>query len=140
MNGDTQHRPSSPSKTTDQIRAAHAWESIRQATKLPDREKKEFGLNARKLPMRILTSGLGPALAFLEAKNYAPLLLDRLADWVLQQQPSANGGQGTKRLTVRIVEGDCEFLRFATTEALAYLQWLIRFAEAEKVIPKDEQE
>jgi hypothetical protein len=28
------------------------------------------------------------------------------------------------------VQGDCDFLRWKTAEALAYLQWLTRFAEA----------
>jgi CRISPR-associated protein Cmr5 len=122
-------------KTPDQERAAHAWEVVQQAKQLPDKEKKEFGTQARKLPTRILASGLGPALAFLEAKKYAPGLVSGLADWVHRQRPARS--PDNSRLVVRIIHEDADFLRYATTECLAYLQWLVRFAEAENLIPKD---
>jgi CRISPR-associated protein Cmr5 len=124
-------------RTTDQRRAAHAWDVVQKAKGLSDAEKKVFGAQARKLPTRILASGLGPALAFLEAKKYAPALVEGLADWVHRQRQATTG---ETRLVVRIINGDADFLRHATTECLAYLQWLVRFAEAEDLVPKDNAE
>jgi CRISPR-associated protein Cmr5 len=110
---------------------------VQDAKALPDEKKKEFGTQARKLPTRILASGLGPALAFLEAKQYAPKVVEALADWLHKQRPARSPAPEDKRLVVRIIQEDADFLRYATTECLAYLQWLVRFAEAEKLIPKD---
>src|SRR5205807_3442867 len=108
------------------------------AKQLAEQEKKSFGGQARKLPTRILASGLGPALAFLEAKKTAPGLLNGLAEWVAQQRPVRSTEE--TRLVVRIIHGDADFLRYATAECLAYLQWLVRFAEAENLVPKDNTE
>jgi CRISPR-associated protein Cmr5 len=125
-------------KTTDQERAAHAWDLVQKAKQLPEKERKEFGTQARKLPPRILASGLGPALAFLEAKKYAPRLVEGLAEWVHKQWPARSASE--TRLVVRVIHQDADFLRYATTECLAYLQWLVRFAEAENLVPKDVSE
>jgi CRISPR-associated protein Cmr5 len=125
-------------KTTDQKRATHAWDVVQKAKQLSEKEKKEFGTQARKLPTRILASGLGPALAFLEAKKYSPDLIGGLAEWIHLQRPARSPAD--TRLVVRIIHEDAEFLRYATTECLAYLQWLVRFAEAENLIPKDNAE
>jgi CRISPR-associated protein Cmr5 len=113
-------------KTLDQRRAAHAWGVVERAAGLPVAQKKEFGTQAKKLPTRILAAGLGQALAFLEAKDYAPLLREALAEWVHERRPAA----GEQRLVVRVIHGHADFLRFATAECLAYLQWLVRFADA----------
>jgi CRISPR-associated protein Cmr5 len=125
-------------ETTDQKRAAHAWKVVQQAKQLPEKERKVFGTQARKLPTRILASGLGPALAFLEAKKYAPGLVEGLAEWIHLQKPARSADE--TRLVVRIIHGDADLLRYATTECLAYLQWLVRFAEAEDLVPKDNVE
>jgi CRISPR-associated protein Cmr5 len=119
--------------TQDQKRAAHAWNVVTdmKAPTKDVKQRKEFGTQAKKLPTRILTSGLGPALAFLEAKGYAPDLLKALAGWMAKQRPPEDG---VERLVVRIVKGDAQFLRYATAECLAYLLWLVRFAEAEGLV------
>ena len=36
-----------------------------------------------------------------------------------------------RRLLIRVIKGDSDFLRYATAECLAYLQWLVRFTDAE---------
>jgi CRISPR-associated protein Cmr5 len=114
-------------RTPDQRRAAHAWGVVERAAGLPEAQKKQFGTQAKKLPTRILAAGLGQALAFLEAKDYAPLLREALADWVHERRPAA----GERRLVVRVIQGDADFLRYTTAECLAYLQWLVRFADAQ---------
>lgn len=125
-----------PKQTLDQRRAAHAWERVKAVDQLDEKAQKEFGTQAKKLPTRILTAGLGQALAFLEAKRKDSKgkdresfkqLLDTLASWMNQQRRV----QGDPSLIVRIIEGDADFLRYATSECLAYLQWLVRFADAQ---------
>ncbi len=118
-------------QTLDQRRAAHAW-SVIQRLKQSGSEgaRREFGREAKRLPGRILSSGLGQTLAFLKAKGYAKELRQALSEWVLAQR----GGQAPSdpdALLTAIVERDADFLRLATAEAIAYAQWLARFAEAE---------
>jgi CRISPR-associated protein Cmr5 len=102
---------------------------------LKPEEAKKFGGQARKMPTRIVASGLGQALAFLRAKDYAPKLLAALGDWVLGVvRPAEDVRKQLTRpdeaLLKAVVLGDSDYLRQATDEALAYLQWLNRFCEA----------
>ena len=123
--------------TLDQKRARHAWDVIQKV--LASKEgQKDFGTQVKKLPARIMAAGLGQALAFLEAKNdkgKTQALLDALADWMHQRRSTA----GDRRLVVRVIEGDADFLRFATAESLAYLQWLVRFADAHNLTGSTEE-
>ena len=111
----------------DQERAKHAWEAVISAKK--EKDPKKYGGQAKKLPIRIIASGLGSALSFLEAKKYAPKLVADLSNWIVKQIPPAQGH--SSNLLQRIIQGDSDFLRRATDETMAYLQWLNRFAEAE---------
>lgn len=133
---------SNPRQTLDQRRANHAWAAIQKVLQFPPRtvnngqqkkvtheQAKKFGGQAKKLPTRIRAAGLGQALAFLKAKNYAPGLLDELTEWIAVRLPRKQGE--SKDLLERIIKGDSEFLRRATDEVVAYLVWLNRFAEAE---------
>lgn len=121
-------------------RAAHAWNAVEQAKKQQghhhDQEPKKFGGQAKKFPTRIMAAGLGQALAFLKAKGYAPGLLVELTEWMKQRIPPKQG-QPTDLLD-RIIKGDSAFLRRATDEVLAYLQWLNRFAEAEGLTKEED--
>ncbi len=120
------------SKTLEQRRAAHAWMVVQVAKS--GKDAKKFGGQAKKMPVRIMASGLGQALAFLRAKGYAPLLLEALGDWVLDKRlnpMSTTSRPKDDALLKTILDKDSDFLRQATDEILAYLQWLNRFAEAE---------
>jgi CRISPR-associated protein Cmr5 len=124
--------------TLDQRRARHAWEAVQDAKNKTGvhqkREPKKFGGQAKKLPTRIMASGLGQALAFLHAKGYADGLLQEVADWVLDKRSDPNSRKpepDRDALIKAILTKDSDFLRRATDETLAYLQWLNRFAEAE---------
>jgi CRISPR-associated protein Cmr5 len=127
-----------PAVSLDQCRARHAWKVVDDVEKNSKKDDaKKFGGQARKLPMRIIGSGLGQALAFLKAKDYAPQLLIALSDWFLYarpggqgKQPRPNGGALETALLETIIHGDADLLRRATDEVLAYLMWLNRFAEA----------
>ncbi len=46
-------------------------------------------------------------------------------------------GANPKHLLESIIKGDSEFLRRATDEVIAYLQWLNRFAEANGLPSKE---
>jgi CRISPR-associated protein Cmr5 len=126
--------------TLDQRRANHAWNAVQRAKqKLDHHEKqdpKKFGGQVKKLPTRILAAGLGQALAFLKAKDYAPGLLAELSDWINTRIPPRKGEPND--LLERIVQGNSDFLRRATDEVLAYLLWLNRFAEAEGLTEGEE--
>jgi len=117
----------------DQRRAGHAWEAVQRAKGCQGAHQgqtpKKFGGHAKKLPVRIMASGLGQSLAFLKAKKYAPGLIAELSDWIATRIPPA--ANGPKDLLERVIKGDSDLLRRATDEVLAYLQWLNRFAEAE---------
>lgn len=123
-------------KTLDQKRAEHAWKEIEKVKKGGDRAK-QYGTQAKKLPARIMASGLGQALAFLLAKSHGEGdkkqgmrdLLDTLSVWADTQRKAKPAED--PRLLVRLIHGDADFQRWATAESLAYLQWLVRFADAE---------
>jgi CRISPR type III-B/RAMP module-associated protein Cmr5 len=118
--------------TLDQLRARHAWQKI---STLPPDDARGYGRHVKRLPARILTSGLGPALAFLAAKadrdkpSPEKRLLDDLTDWVVNGRGLSCADRSS--LLKSIVQGDGDFLRLATDEVMAYARWLVRFADAE---------
>lgn len=126
----------SPNKPSlDQRRAKHAWDAVERAIQgvgaHSGQDKRQFGGETKKLPVRIVGSGLGQALAFLYAKDKVPGLLAELNDWISQRIPNRDSSETD--LLKRIVDGDSDFLRHATDEVFAYLQWLTRFAEARQL-------
>ncbi len=117
--------------TLEQQRARHAWEAVDRAK---GKNGEDYAREAKRLPVRIMTSGLGASLAFLDAKNKTEVS-DDLADWLLTHRRLFDRGSSqeskTKALKRAIVKRDADFLRHATEEAMLYLKWLTRFAEAE---------
>jgi len=97
--------------------------------------KGRYGSTVRKLPSYILTNGLGQTMAFLKAKGKGEpgdeheILYQHLANW-LKKQLKVNGDL----LDWIVNTANSQQYRLATMEALALLQWLKRFAEAE--LPK----
>ena len=121
--------------TLDQRRAQHAWETVLKVKK----DKEDFAREAKRLPVRIKTAGLGQALAFLLAKAKSDKgedargrLLVALGDWLLKERELATRPNAADRVLIQtLINGDANLLRRATEEALLYLQWLTRFSEAE---------
>jgi len=118
---------SSRQQTLDQKRARQAWENVKTVKKQPF--EGDYGSLARRVPALVQTNGLGQTLAFLKAKgkdNKAhQVLYDHLSDWVV-------GQMGWRReLLAEVVEQGTADYRRATAEAIAFLNWLKRFAEAE---------
>ncbi len=119
--------------TLDQRRAKHAWEAVQRARSRTGAHGRQdfdkFATEVKKLPMRIMASGLGPVLAFLE-KQEVPGLLAELSDWVVGKRGIGPGGAGS--LLQAVIDGNSDLLRRATDETLTYLQWLKRFVDAEE--------
>ncbi|MGB9661670.1 MAG: type III-B CRISPR module-associated protein Cmr5 [Moorellaceae bacterium] len=134
-------------QTLEQKRAKKAWEDVQSVTARPDDFKKKYGSLARRVPMLVLTNGLGQTLAFLLSKakiNEAPQkrsadaqahgeLFHHLSDWTMTQVAPDEKGRD---LMVWVLNSNSDAYRRATAEALAYLTWLKRFAEAE--LPTEE--
>lgn len=134
--------PADSEPTLDQRRARHAWDAVARVRN-NSKQSSDYAREAKRLPVRILTAGLGHALAFLNPKAGAErdsanaLLLRDIADWVLDKRDKRGDPDDSAErpephaLIKKIVAGDATFLQFATDEVLAYLQWLTRFSEAE---------
>ena len=121
-------------RTLEQERAKHAWKCVQEV------KDKPFAGDYRnitvKAPSLILTNGLGQTLAFLRSKPdraHFQSLYQHLADWV-GSRVQANGDL----LDWVVNKANSQQYRLGTTEALALLQWLKRFAEAE--LPKGREE
>lgn len=146
MTTNTTREPRQPKQTLDQRRAKQAWEAVEQLVrKYPadsqDADKADdYAREAKKLPVRIVTAGLGQALSFIDAKRKKkPGLTDLHADltgWAGQRLTAA---EHHKTLLEAVIHENTTFLRRATDEILAYLGWLNRFTEA-KGLPKKENE
>jgi CRISPR-associated protein Cmr5 len=122
-------------QTKEQERATKAWDYI---TAVKDRSYAgQYGGWVKRLPALILTNGLGQTLAFLRAKGHgvdnAPqMLYQHISDWIMDQI-----GPGTGSALEWIIRQDSSTYRRATTESLAFLNWLKRFAEAELKIEEE---
>ncbi len=94
--------------------------------------KGRYGTLARKAPAMIMSAGMGQTMAFLRAKgkndgwNEHNILYQQISDWVVKHL-----GSESKDLLYLVHQESSEVYRQATTEALAFLVWLKRFAEAE---------
>lgn len=130
-------------QTLEQQRAAYAWKCIQKIktdvfSNDPNKQK-EYGSLAKSAPADIQTNGLGQTLAFWRAKSSKEgkldsktahfHLLQHVTGW-LNEPDSLN--LGIKELVKWVVESaKTTDYRRATTETIAFLVWLKRFAEAE---------
>lgn len=128
-------------QTLQQTRARHALKRIEDIkNKLNATDRKEFRAHVRNLPAMIHTNGLGQALAFYYSKpdklSYKTLC-NLLGAWLLSEgQPYAGCQTAPQnldeagRLLKAITEGDMYVYLQAQAEALTYLEWAKKFAEA----------
>jgi CRISPR-associated protein Cmr5 len=117
------------SRDLDRNRASSAWENISKV----DSNNTEYGSLAREMPTMIQVNGLAQTLAFLKAKkkDHHLLIFEHLSGWVCNQLKFQNGD-----LLENVIRIESQEYRRATSESLAYLQWLKRFAEGK--IKKEE--
>lgn len=116
-------------QTLDQQRARAAW----AATEAAD-VKTAYASLCSGAPVMILTNGLGPALAFwlAKGKDEHTRLTNALAAWLLRTGEDADTGKKGRDLMKELTEADANAYRRHTAEALAYLNWLKRFADARR--------
>ena len=129
----------SKQRTLEQNRAQAAWDAV-QAVKGKDYEK-EYRQLARSAPAEIQTNGLGQVLSFWRAKGSKggrPRDGGDNAHWKLQEHVSkwVMGQLQTRHPTdlmgwIMDEKTTSDQYRQATAEAMAFLMWLKRFAEAE---------
>lgn len=124
--------------TTQQKRAKHAWETVTAA-----REKflgaawDDFDGHVKRLGPRIVIAGLGPAIAFIAAKEGADHpLLTRLSGWLLR---NADARDTNRNLQQKIMSGTSDDLRRWTAEALEWIVWVKRFCEVAQEKPAVEK-
>jgi CRISPR-associated protein Cmr5 len=118
----------SQQRTLEQKRAKGAWQNIAQVK--GESYQKEYGSLVRRAPADIQINGLGQTLAFWRAKGKHEhnTLYKHVSDWVMTRL----GKQHQQGLLAWItLEATTDQYRQATAEAMAFLLWLKRFAEAE---------
>lgn len=113
-------------RTTEQQRADKAWTAVKGV-----REKqKEYLALARSAPADIQTNGLAQTLAFWRARGepHHRALYGHVSAWVMDQL-----GHPEQDLLAWITDVNTSSDRYrrATVEAMAFLVWVKRFAEAE---------
>lgn len=130
-NGASSAKPSKQ-QTLQQERAASAWENVQDIAGRPF--KKDYGSLVRGFAAMIQGNGLGPALAFLKAKGKGQddkahtRLFNHISGWTLPRLGDGNNGRD---LLEALLSCNSTEYRIATAEALAYVNWLKRFAEAQ---------
>ncbi len=128
-------------KTIDQQRAANALEVVNRLVDKAERDEKQIDWNdkyasyVKGLPATILMNGLGQAAATLLAaankdKNDPHYVLYKdLSNWLCRNDSEAPY-RGSKDLLSAITAGDRALYLRAQAEALAWLNWLKKFAVA----------
>lgn len=130
-------------RTLEQERAAFAWDCIQNIKKeifAGDMKKQEnYSSLARKAPADIQTNGLGQTVAFWRAKgsekgNPKPetpdyQILQHITKWLNHPKSMKLGEDDIIEWVAK--KADVNLYRRATTEAIAFLVWLKRFAESD---------
>lgn len=120
-------------QTQDQRRAKDAWEKVASIKNNAGLAKKYKSL-VKNAPADIQTSGLAQTVAFWRSKQqkeeHTKRLYCHVSAWIMAQI-GLQSAQAQTELHEWILSASTEQYRRATVEALAYLGWLKRFAEAE---------
>jgi len=120
-------------QTLAQRRAADALAKI-QGLKHKGRDHYgNYKSYVKALPANILMSGLGQAVATVRARDRKgyPQLYEHLATWLCGDDPDVPYRNHPKAdLLGAIVEHDQDHYIHAQSEAMAYLEWLRKFADA----------
>ena len=110
-----------------QQRAAHALRMVQGWLNQPGIKQKEIKSYVNSFAPMILMSGFGQTCAFYKSKgDEHARALDDMASWLL---PQVNGLNGNNLITA-ITQWDARTYQLAEAEALAYLDWMKKFARA----------
>lgn len=115
-------------------RAEHALAAINDLLGPPKKDAGNYLAYVKGLPANSLRSGLGQAMAMEKAgaktdKGHE-FLYAHVDSWLTANQPPAPYPNQSGRLLQAIVSGDQGAYARAQAEALAYLEWLKKFAVA----------
>lgn len=122
---------STTGSTIEQARARNALDCVRAMEDNPGK----YGSYVKRLPATILMNGLGQAaatlLALARGKNDDPhrTLYEHLQTWLCKACPDAPYA-GKEHLIDAIIDGDQAAYVRAQAEALRWLEWLKKFAQA----------
>lgn len=117
-------------QTVEQERAREAWESVQSVLEVRDkRYQSEYLALARGAPNDIQNNGLAQTLAFWRAKG--ELHHQALYRHVSKRVMKELGEPEETDLLTWIMQTDSVRYRHATVVAMAFLEWIKRFAEAE---------
>lgn len=120
-------------QSLEQRRAANALSAVRQVEK---RDAKLYVSYAKALPATILQLGLGQAMATLLSKSQGKpdphqMLYKQVSGWLCSDDPDVPFRKRHDRdLMQLIVDADQDAYVLAQAEALAYIDWLKKFAVA----------
>jgi len=124
-------------QTLEQIRARDALNKIRFIQEnCSENVQQKFVSYVESLPATILANGLGQAAAGLLAQAKGDkqdahyLLYKALQDWLCRDDDARAPYRGQENLMDAIVNCDRTVYLLAQAEALAWLEWLKRFAVA----------
>ncbi len=128
MVAQAQKPATSRQRAIEQERAKAAWEDVGAAKR--ENHKKEYGQLARSAAADIQVNGLGQVLAFWGAKGKPEhkALKKDVDEWVRSRLGITQPEDLLQWIMQRATTDE---YRRATAEALAFLAWLKRFAEAE---------
>jgi len=111
-----------------QERAKHALAQIEIMKKHDDGH---LSSHIAGFPAMILMSGFGQACAFYLSKGGTmELAYNALEDWLTSADRPYEGTSGRCKLMTAITSNNATVYRLAQIEALAYLDWLKKFAKA----------
>lgn len=132
---DTNQTDASQTNTNQTLAQRRAKDAL---TKIQNLEEKSYGhykSYVKALPANILKSGLGQAIATVRSRDKEgyPQLYKHLETWLCgsdEDMPYQNYHQGENPLLQAIVNHNQDKYIHAQAEALAYLEWLRKFADA----------
>ncbi|DAB30430.1 MAG TPA: type III-B CRISPR module-associated protein Cmr5 [Sulfurimonas sp. UBA12504] len=103
-------------------RSQFAYQKVEEASK--QSFKKDYKTYVKKIPMMVLTNGLGATFAFVYSKkkdgNAYDLIFKQTAQWLQQNEND---------FMKWIIDQESPEYRATTNEILALFQWLKRFAD-----------
>jgi CRISPR-associated protein Cmr5 len=121
-------------RTTEQKRAERALARVQEAKNQGKKFRDDYKNFAKRAPANIQTNGLGQTLAFWRSKGKgdrgeaAEVIYRDISQWVLEEMKWSSDNDD---LLKKVTECSTNEYRRATIEAMAFLNWLRRFAEAE---------
>lgn len=122
-------------RTTEQKRAERALKCVLDVNNDKDIKNSEYVTLAKRAPANIQTNGLGQTLAFWRSKgkrksqDAAEVIYQNVSVWVSEQMGWTHNQD--EHLLPHLTQCSTSDYRRATVEAMAFLSWLKRFAEAE---------